>query len=576
MTRVGSSQIAPGWKITRLVDGRTGDSRLGIDFPTRLHGRGFEIFDDDLAEQPEKLRAQLKKRGAAFKGTKKAQIIFVKNLLNRTPTKPRILAMKPGFRDDGFILGRRMFGSARGKYRWKAPAQNLGAQDIGQKRGNLEAWARDVGEVALHSSFLSAGLLIGLASCVPSYIEWRMKRAPDLQPILSETASWNFEGESGSGKTNISRAVAGLIGSPNLIARWDFSRRGLEELAESRNDLPFVLDDTETHVEDGISLKTALRYVTQVIPKGCSKHLSKTAANADLPALSWNIFGLTTSPPDLEKIAESLKWKRTDGERARFISIPVGPVSKGGIFDRLTGTDAERVEKGKELTQRQEKGIAQNSGLIFPLWIEYLLEADRSKRLVDFVERFVRRMTSHGNGWDDRYARKFGVLYAVGRLAVEAGILPWPKDLPFKAFARCYRRSIGAIRSDEVLGEKVIQLIASGSTDPGRFVPAKSGKRAPITLGARALGIGTTHRGKKVLAIRDETLCKLAGTRAVAKAAIKKLQQKKILVGGHGKRRGTQLPVPLRVGKKTIKKPRYLLISFGRLRKYVKAVSGRN
>ena len=267
------------WNITRLTDERTGDSCLGIDFPRRLHGRGFEVVDDDLAEQPGKLRAQLKTRGAAFTGnTKGAQIKFVTKLLARTQTEPRILAMKPGFREDGFILGKRRLGSARSKYRWKSQEQNLKAQDIGHRRGNPDAWARDVGEVALHSSSLTTGLLIALASCVPSYIEWRMKRAPDLKPLLSETASFNFEGESGSGKTNISRAAAGLIGPPRLIAKWDFTRRSLEELAESRNDLPFILDDTETHVEDGMSLKTALRHVTQVVPKGTSKHISKTAA----------------------------------------------------------------------------------------------------------------------------------------------------------------------------------------------------------------------------------------------------------------------------------------------------------
>jgi hypothetical protein len=54
-----------------------GDSCLGFDFPTRLHGRAFEVIDDDLAEQPGKVRARLKKRGAAFKGTKKGQIACV-------------------------------------------------------------------------------------------------------------------------------------------------------------------------------------------------------------------------------------------------------------------------------------------------------------------------------------------------------------------------------------------------------------------------------------------------------------------------------------------------------------------
>jgi Domain of unknown function (DUF927) len=569
--RARASKSPVDWKVTRLVDERTGDSCLGFDFPTRLHGRAFEVIDDDLAEQPSKVRARLKKRGAAFKGSKKDQIAFVEKLLNRMSPEPLILAMKPGFRDDGFILGNVMLGSARGKYRWNSSAQHLGAEDIGDRHGNRDAWGRDVGKTARKSSYLSCGLLIQLAGCIPSYIEWRMKGTTGLTPILSETATFNIEGESGSGKTNIARAAAGLIGPPHLIAKWDFSRRGLEELAESRHDLALILDDVETHVDDGMTLKTALRHVTQVVPKRHSKHIAKKAAKADLPALSWSNFGLTTSPPNLEEMARAIGWTRTDGERVRLISIPVPPVSKGGIFDRLKGSDAERVEEGKVLTKRLERGIAQNFGLIFPLWIEYLLAADQSKQLIELVEKFVMRMAGHGDGWDARYARKLGVLYAVGRLAVKAGILLWPKTWPFKAVARCYRRAIGAIRSDHVLADKTIRLLATLSTDPKRFVRVKPGGQAVIRFGDRTLGLRTKYRGKGVLAVRDETLRGLAGSRAVAKTIITQFQMRQLLLGGHGQRRTTQLPVRILVAKKKIKKPRFLLIDLQRLLKHVKA-----
>jgi hypothetical protein len=560
-----------GWKVTRLVDERTGDSCLGFDFPTRLHGAGFEVIDDDLAEQPGKVRARLKKRGAAFEDTKKGQIALVQKLLKRMSPDPLILAMKPGFRDDGFILGKVMLGSARGKYRWNPSAQHLGAEDISDSHGSRAAWNNDVGKIARRSSYLSCGLLVQLAACIPSYIEWRMKGTAGLTPILSETATFNFEGKSGSGKTNIARAAAGLIGPPDLIAKWDFSRRGLEELAESRHDLALILDDVETHVEDGMSLKTALRHVTQVVPKGQSKHMARKAEKADLPALSWSNFGLTTSPPNLEKMARTIGWTRTDGERVRLISIPVPSVSKGGIFDRLKGSDAERVEEGKKLTQDIERGIAQNFGLIFPLWIQHLLAADQSKQLIELVEKFVKRMAGHGDGWDARYARKFGVLYAVGRLAVKAGILPWPNAWPRKAVTRCYHQAISAIRSEQVLADKLIRVLASLATDSKRFVPVQSGGQAVIRFDDLTLGLLTKYRGKGVLAVRDETLRGLAGSKAVAKTTIKELQVGQLLLGGHGQRRTTQLLNRIYVANKEIKKPRFWLIDLPCLLKYVKA-----
>jgi len=565
--------ITSTWEVTRLVDERSGDSCLGIDFPTRLHGRGFEVIDDDLAEQPGRVRGRLKKRGAMFHGTKKKQIRFVKKLLNRAAPEPLILAMKPGFREDGFILGKRMLGSARGKYRWRSDAQHLGALDIGDTRGDRDAWNRDVGKVALKSTALSCGIMSGLASCVPSYIEWRMKGSAELKPLISETASFNFEGESGSGKTNISRANAGLIGPPDVVARWDFTRRGLEELAESRNDLPLVLDDTETHVEDSLSLKTAIRYVTQIVPKRASKHIAKKVEKTDLPALSWSNFGLTTSPPRLERIAKGLGWKRTDGERVRFICIPVPPVSRAGIFDRLKGSEAERVEEGKALTAGLERGIAQNYGLIFPLWVKYLLAADRSEKLVKLVDRFVNRVARHADGWETRFARKFGVLYAVGRLAVEAGILPWPKGWPLKAITRCHRRAMRAIRTDQVQATSIVKWLASQSGNPASFLTVKSSTRRAIRFDDRTLGLRTQYRGKAVLAIRDEALLERAGSRTTMKAVITELQRGQMLVGGHGRRRTTQLPVSINLAGRLVNKPRFWLVESRRLVDHVKESS---
>jgi hypothetical protein len=71
------------WKATRLIDERTGDSCIGFHFPTWQHGPRFEVIDEDLAEQPGKVRERLKKRGAAFEGTKDAQIAFTHKLLKQ-------------------------------------------------------------------------------------------------------------------------------------------------------------------------------------------------------------------------------------------------------------------------------------------------------------------------------------------------------------------------------------------------------------------------------------------------------------------------------------------------------------
>jgi hypothetical protein len=308
--------VSEGWKATRLIDERTGNSCIGIDFPRRQGGFGFEVVDDDLAEQPKRVREILKKRGAAFDGTKEDQIRFLGRLMTKVLPEPLMLAMKPGMRGrDGFVLGKRMIGSAKGRYRWKPQSGTYDRGEVGDRRGTREDWNRDVGEVAVYSTTLTFAISLSLACPLPNYVLANSKRR-----LLSETAVFNLSGESGSGKSSIGRAAAGTFGPPDLIRKWDFTRRGLEEFSESRNDLLGVLDDLETHTEEAGSLKTALRNVNQIITSGQSKLIS---VRAELPQLTWTTFGLTTSPEALDKIAEEIGWKRTDGQRVRYPDLPV-------------------------------------------------------------------------------------------------------------------------------------------------------------------------------------------------------------------------------------------------------------
>jgi Domain of unknown function (DUF927) len=186
------------WKCVRLIDERTGNSCFGFDFPTNLGGFDFAVMDDDLAESPQRVRIQLKKRGAAFRGSKKDQVRLVKDLLKRVPPEPRILAMKPGWRDQGFVLGRQLIGEAKEQYRWKSNSRH---PDLGDRHGSVKAWHRDVGRAALRSSYLTFCIFAQLGAVLPGYVRMHMKTSPGLKPLLPETAVCNLSGRSSSGKS---------------------------------------------------------------------------------------------------------------------------------------------------------------------------------------------------------------------------------------------------------------------------------------------------------------------------------------------------------------------------------------
>jgi hypothetical protein len=407
--------------------------------------------------------------------------------------------------------------------------------------------------------------MIALAACLPGYVRQKMLSSKQIGPLLSETAVFNFAGESGTGRTVLSQAASGIIGSPAAIITWEFTRRGLEESCDARNDLVLVLDDTEKNTDDR-SFKTALRIVNQVITSGQSKVIAKVARQNSLPSLRWSTFGITSSPKPLEDLAEEVGWKRSKGERVRWIDISVPPPSQGGMFDCLTGGDSNRVGEASNLIARLERGVAQNYGLVFPRWVKYLLEEDRSRELFELVDKFVCRVARQGEGWDQRFAKKFGVVFAAGKLATKAGILPWNEGWAWKAARTCYRRALAEINADEELAQAKLRGLWRLSGDRTAFLRVLTGSARVAEFTTGTLGIICTHKNNEVCGVRENTLRRFAGSKHVAELIIAQLLRHGALGDGQGHARTCQLPVRIKVSGKTIRRPRFFIIDLNKLK----------
>jgi hypothetical protein len=125
---------------------------------------------------------------------------------------------------------------------------------------------------------------------------------------------------------------------------------------------------------------------------------------------------------------------------------------------------------------------------------------------------------------------------------------------------------LAAVHKDDDIARKTMKRIEKLAADSSRFVPAKLTSGTPVQFNEKTLGIRTRYRDKKVLAIRDVSLDDLSGSRQIAHMLISQLQKKNILLGGHGHARTTQLPIPIRVGGSTIRKPRFWILDPERLR----------
>ena len=284
---------AKGWSATRIQDEQTNLVSFDIYGPTKGGGTFTVSIPAEQREEQKRVRKTLQSYGAALPGQFDDDLAFLEKLFNGANVSPYIATSKPGFTDTGkgFVLGAQMLGDAADRYLWLGEEYST----LGQTAGTREGW-NEVGKLLQHSSFATIAVLTVLASPVPAYVLLRKSEDPRWRPALSETAINNFAGDSGSGKTLATAIAASLTGDPSDRAKWDFSRRGLEEHLHTRNQVGAIFDDVEKHTGESMPLRRAITTVTQSLPDGASKVVSRVARDLGLPRLTWSTFGLSSSP----------------------------------------------------------------------------------------------------------------------------------------------------------------------------------------------------------------------------------------------------------------------------------------
>ena len=505
---------ADGWSATRVKDEQTDLVSFIICGPTR-GGDTFTVsIPAEQREEQKRVRKTLRSYEAALPSQVDDALEFIEKLFDGANVSPRIATSKPGFTDTGkgFVLGAQMLGDAANRYLWLGEDYST----LGQTSGTREGW-NEVGKLLQHSSFATIAVLTVLASPIPTYVSLRKSEDPRWRPAVSETAINNFAGDSGSGKTLATAIAASLTGDPSDRAKWDFSRRGLEEYLHTRNQVGAVFDDVEKHTGDSMPLPRAITTLTQSLPDGVSKVVSRVARDLGLPRLTWSTFGLSSSPRPIQEIAREEGWMRSLGEQVRLTDECVPPSGRGGIFDAPPPGTGNVAEFSRWAAREMERGIALHFGHVMPAWIEVLLADDHAGTLLASQDHFVKIATRMGSGYDARFASKFGLLYAVGELAVKHGVLPLPAEWPGIAVYRGYRNALLAAQGEAALTEKALARLISALKEPNRLaaIVVKLGSK-PAHLNDRHVGVILEHKGEQVIGVLDSALVQLAGDRQIA------------------------------------------------------------
>jgi hypothetical protein len=549
---------AKDWSATRVKDQLTGLVSFVICGPTK----GGDTFEASIpAEQRDELnrvRKTLRRYEAALPSQVDDALEFIEKLFDGANVSPRIATSKPGFTDTGkgFVLGPQMLGDAVKRYLW------LGEDDstLGQTSGTREGWNEEVGKLLQYSSFATIAVLTVLASPVPDYIGLRKSEDPRWRPAVSEPAIFNFAGESASGKTLAISIAASLSGDPGDRGKWDFSRRGVEEFLHTRNHVGAIFDDVEKHTGESMPLRRAIATVTQSLPDGASKIVSRVARDRGLPPLKWSIFGLSSSPRSIQEIAREEGWIRSLGEQVRLIDECVPPSSQGGIIDVPPPGTRDVAEFSRRTAKQMERGVALHFGHVMPAWIEVLLADDHAGTLLASQDHFVKFAARSGSGYDARFASKFGLLYAAGRHAVKYGVLPLAAEWPGIAAYRGYRNALLAAQGEAALTAKALKHLLSALRESDRLVviSGKLGSNLP-QLNDRHVGVSLEHKGERVIGVLDSALVQLAGDRQIARSLIKLLGTRGAYAGGQGHAGTSQIGRPLIIKGTLVQKPRFWL-----------------
>ncbi len=462
---------------------------IKIGFLTRSGKRDTIIVSARDRSEFEKIRRELCARDARLPMDRKAGLRFVETLIGATPKDAVKVVSKPGFRDGakGFVMPARMYGTAKGRFVWDA---NFGDPKFGEIRGDLAQYREGVLKPALASPFMSFAILIALAAPLCSYTEQKDGRGK----LLSEGAIFHWAGESSSGKTTLARITQSVFGSPDIVTDYEATPRGVAEAAYARNDLVASLDDTENAGLADRELLKYMKFSAQRLASGRSKVIARSAGGS-FPPLTWFTLGVSTGPETLAKIAQRIGSKR-GGERPRFFDLAVPSSAQGGIFAVTPIGTYEAIEDSAAATAKVESSITKNHGVLFDPWIPFLLSKDQSARVRSLVHQFVRMTADGENGMEIRIARKFGVMYAAGVIAIEARLLPWPSDWVRDVVRYCFNLARNARDPNESAVEVGLKAIARALKFRERFPRHGAEERKTPSITDATLGLCISRNGK--------------------------------------------------------------------------------
>ena len=384
------------------------------------------ILSSDFLE-PRKVYAQLIDQGLQFPASGKGVEEIIAPL-KETPKERVKLRDRPGY----FINNKKLCyltnnGKTLGKYDGIAPMpypESKAFANGKNKKGTLADWQTQIASSSVNSPYI----MIAICSAFAGYCIF----FTDI-----ETGGLHLFGESSKGKSTALLTAASVCGNKDYVSDWNITEAALEELAESRNHGLLILDEVSLLDRND---KDAAQKMQKIVYMLCSEGGKQRSSYYQARKAKWQLNALSNGELGLNEQATMGKMQRNNGEKVRFIDIPVDCGNDLGIFKTIPDglTPSEYAEKIKSAC-RQHYGIAG------PEFVKRILDQGREyikKQLKKHMNDFLLHHNISGlNGIEKRIANRFALTYASGVLAVEFGVLPFTVSDVMEGVSCCYRKA---------------------------------------------------------------------------------------------------------------------------------------
>jgi hypothetical protein len=180
---------------------------------------------------------------------------------------------------------------------------------------------------------------------------------------------------------------------------------------------------------------------------------SASMFSANTASSVWSGIFVSTSEYSFNDYAARSGETRALGELARCLDVPALTKGRATIFDRAPKSVPKKRRRrwARKSLIELRTACSQNRGLAIKAYIRWLLASDNvDAGIAKDMERFRKECNvSSLDGALQHAAKYFGLIYAGGRMAIRAKILPWDADELRSAIVSCFRDAVQEVKGYE-------------------------------------------------------------------------------------------------------------------------------